>query len=127
MKKANKMLWEGVKEDDFDKVRIALNFRAEVNVKDNSGWTPLHWAVDYNRLEIAQFLIPSGAELNAKDKLGQTPLHRAAVRNSLAVAELLISSGADLDAKDNRGNTPLALADWNDHQVMKTLLQGVTI
>ena len=73
MKKANEMLWEGVEEDDFDKVRIALNFRADVNAKNADGYTPLHWVAEYNRLEIAKLLISSGAEVNAKSDDGRTP------------------------------------------------------
>ena len=124
MTEPNKMLWEGVEEDDFDKVRIALNLKAEVNAKNEYGITPLHLAAWNNSRAVARLLISSGAEVNEKDKWGETPLHRAARYNHLAVTELLISSGAEVDVKDNRGLTPL---DRAKSQEMKTLLQGVTI
>ena len=56
MKKANKMLWEGVYGNNFDKVRIALNLRADVNSKDNYDRTPLHTATSNNRLEVSEQL-----------------------------------------------------------------------
>ena len=37
-----------------------------------NGWTPLHFAADYNRLEVAQALIAAGANLEAKDKVSST-------------------------------------------------------
>ena len=124
MKKANKMLWEGVEEDDFDKVRIALNLKAEMNAKNEYGITPLHVVAADNSLELAELLISSGANLEAKDNRGWTPLTLAARYNHLAVTELLISSGAEVDVEDDDGWTPLHRAR---SQEMKTLLQGVTI
>ena len=51
---------------------------AEVDAKDEDGWTPLHWAAHNNAPEIAKMLIEHGAEVNAKDEGGETPLHWAA-------------------------------------------------
>ena len=93
MKKANEMLWEGVIEKNLDKVRIALNLKAEVNAKDGNGQTPLHVAARNNSLEVAELLISSGAEVNAKDNRGETPLHLAAWNGHQKMKELLQSHG----------------------------------
>ena len=77
MTEPNEMLWEGVIEKNLDKVRIALNFRADVNAKDGDGWIPLHEAAERNSLELAQLLISSGADLEAEDNGDKTPLHWA--------------------------------------------------
>jgi ankyrin repeat protein len=48
---------------------------AEVNIKDTSGSTPLHFAAAGCRLDVVAYLSETrGADINAKNKLGQTPL-----------------------------------------------------
>ena len=91
MTESNKMLWEGVIENNFDKVRIALNLRAEVNAKDDSGYTPLHLAARWNYLAVAQLLISSGADLEAKDNNGDTPLDLVTWNGNQEMVELLQS------------------------------------
>ena len=63
---------------------------ADVNAKDECGWTPLHYA---ETKEIAELLIAKGADVNVKDKRGFTPLHNA---DNKEIAELLIANGADI-------------------------------
>lgn len=48
-------------------------FRA-VNMKDESGMTPLHFAADRGLPEAAEMLLKSGAYVDASDLDGQTPL-----------------------------------------------------
>jgi Ankyrin repeats (3 copies)/Ankyrin repeats (many copies) len=75
----------------------------DVGLKD----TPLHYAADYNLLEVAELLIAKGAIISSQDLSGATPLHRAALNNSREVANLLIAKKADVDARDKIGATPL--------------------
>ncbi len=76
-KQRDKMLWEGCKEGDFDKVRLAVNFGSDLGAKDNDGWTPLHFACLDDNLECAELLLDRGADLEAKDEWGHTPLDMA--------------------------------------------------
>jgi len=75
-KEINKALLEGCREGDFNKVRLAINFGADVKAKDNDGWTPLHFASKEDNIEIAKLLIEKGADVGAKVD-GWTPLHWA--------------------------------------------------
>ena len=50
----------------------------DVNATDEDGRTPLHNAIDNNRMEIAELLIARGTNINAKDEYGLVPLHDAA-------------------------------------------------
>ena len=62
----------------FSKKQVAsilLLSDAQVDAKDSSGKTPLHWAE--NR-EVASILLQNGARVNQRDNLGGTPLHWAA-------------------------------------------------
>ena len=64
-----------------------------INIKDEYGRTPLHFAARYENEEIAEILIEAGADVNIKDKDGQTPLYYA---ESKEVKALLKSYGAIL-------------------------------
>ena len=76
-KQRYKALFEGCREGDYNKVRLALNFGADVEAKDDWGWTPLYWASKRNHIEIVKLLIERGADVNAKDNMGRTPLYLA--------------------------------------------------
>jgi len=81
---------------------------ADVNAKDEDGWTPLHFAATK---EIVELLINEGADVNAKNKWGGTPLHAAATNGKKETVELLIAADADVNAKAKDGKTPLDMAN----------------
>ena len=84
---------------------------AEVNAKDNIGYTPLHSAAggraSVGRTSVVSLLLAAGAEVNAKNNDGETPLHNAAFYGRADIAAMLIAAGAEVNAKDNDGETPL--------------------
>ena len=62
------------------------------------GSTPLHHAVQYNRMSIVLFLIDEcGADINQQGEQGYTPLHIAAKFNYPPLVELLLQRGARTD------------------------------
>ena len=50
---------------------------ADLNAIDND-WTPLMYAVYYNRLEFVRVLLEAKADVNKVDSYSDTPLHCAA-------------------------------------------------
>ena len=78
-----------------------------INVKDNSGQTPLHDAAKKGANDCLKILIENEANVNAKDIIGVTPLHAAARNGNAECLEILIENSASVDAKDNNGQTPL--------------------
>ena len=71
---------------------------ADVNAQRNDRWTPLHWAIS-QEIEFAELLIANGADVNAQTVDGWTPLHQAAFMELAESAEMLIASGANINAK----------------------------
>ena len=96
---------------------------AEVNARDENGWTPLHTAAAREAPEVAKLLIERGADVNARDPIDSTPLHGAAVVNALEVAKLLIVNGAEVNAQETDGATPVDYAREHSHDAMRELLE----
>jgi cytohesin len=68
----------------------------DLNAKDASGKTPLHYAVQYDHKDIVELLISKGANVNIKDDDGNTPGHVALGENKRSILELLIAKGANI-------------------------------
>ena len=88
-------------------VKKHLAAGVNVNEKDETSWTPLHFA---KTKEVAELLISNGGDVNAKNNIGDTPLHQAVFDGHRDIVELLIANGADVNAKDDHGQTPLDTA-----------------
>jgi hypothetical protein len=97
-------------------VKRLLSIRnINVHVKDDSGWTSLHFAARKNHIDIAKLLILNGAVVNAKSKNGWTPLHLAACNGHIDILHLLVKNGADLEAQNNGGGRVLHWAADKGH------------
>lgn len=82
-----------------------------LNLGDESGATPLHWAAIEGQLVVVEFLISQGADVNATKNGGSTPLHWA---KNAETAEVLIQYGADINALNQYKGTPL---HWGVHSL----------
>ena len=74
---------------------------ANIEAKENNGWTPLHIACYQGHLPIVQYLIEKGANIEGKDKEQFTPLHIASLFGKIDVVKYLVSKGANKNAKNN--------------------------
>jgi ankyrin repeat protein len=83
---------------------LLLTKGADINARNDDGWTPLHWAARNGCDQETEFLLGRNAAVDARDKDGNTPLHLA---RSPAVRAVLVAHGADVSAKNNDGWTPL--------------------
>lgn len=83
---------------DVNRIKELVARGWPVNAFDvDLGKTPLHYAVENERYEAAEFLIRAGADVNAHDErvIGDTPLGTVAGNCSLRMARLLVDAGAD--------------------------------
>jgi ankyrin repeat protein len=83
-----------------------------VNAENNAGWTALHWACMYGKLEAVQILVERGyGTVDAENRDGDTPLHFACFHGRLPVVQYMVTmTGAYIHAVNAKGNTPLHLA-----------------
>jgi ankyrin repeat protein len=76
-------------------VELLLEHKADPNLPDDDGTTPLHEAARRGDTETAIRLLEFGAKIDAQDKNGRTPLHKAAVNSHGDTVDLLLDAGAD--------------------------------
>ncbi|XP_050231391.1 protein VAPYRIN-like [Mercurialis annua] len=84
---------------------------AQINGKDQHGWTALHRSSFKGKIEAVRTLIDKGIDVDAKDEDGYTALHCAVESGHADVIELLVKRGADIEARTNKGVTPLQIAE----------------
>jgi ankyrin repeat protein len=90
---------------DIDMVTLLLRRGADLNGRgkdplhpDKPGNAPLHWAVQYNHIKVANLLIERGADSNLTGAAGLTPLqlatelHKAKVDDYQSIIDLLIDA-----------------------------------
>lgn len=95
--------------DDGDLAEIERLVAAgyDVNLFDDMGRTPLHYAAVGGRLEAIVALLGHGALVNANDEatISETPLALAVQETSVDAVRLLLNAGADPDIVGWMGNT----------------------
>lgn len=75
-------------------VLLLLENGAQVNARQQGGFTPLHAAAQNNNVEMVSLLIEYGADVNARTDANQTPLGVAKESGAESVGQLLVVYGA---------------------------------
>jgi len=66
---------------------------ADVDARDDTLKTPLHFAAEYGSIAVAELLVASGADLNARDQNDGTAIDRAGLEDHFDIVDLLVASG----------------------------------
>ncbi|XP_014292100.1 serine/threonine-protein phosphatase 6 regulatory ankyrin repeat subunit A isoform X2 [Halyomorpha halys] len=94
-----------------------------VDLKDDGGKTPLHFACHYGHLLVVQQLLRFGANPSSKDEIHWTPLHEAAFWNNLSVVRYLLEVGADINPVTKDGETPLNFSHYSGNAAISEFLR----
>ncbi len=105
----NQELGNAILASDRARIEILLAKGADINKRNQQGFTPLLMAARQRDSDMLAFLIDKGADVNATDNDGWTAVAHAAFRNHVPSIEVLHARGADIE-KGPPGFTPLAIA-----------------
>jgi ankyrin repeat protein len=117
-------LLRAAKAGDAAAIRLLLQYKANVELPNVNGITPLlaaagigssaldtrgRYKTESDALESVKLLLGAGANLAIRDRSGQTSLHGAASWGWNSVVTTLVEHKIDLHAKDSRGRTAVDL------------------
>ena len=79
---------------------LASEFAANINVKNKSGWTLLHYLARDGNKDAMRLLMGFEADANVRSKDGRTPLHEATENGHLEIVRLLAEHHVEIEDKD---------------------------
>ncbi|KAF0682749.1 Aste57867_25152 [Aphanomyces stellatus] len=125
-----KSIFTAAQDGDLDHVTSFFECRKahlHVDFADDFGYTSLHYACQWNRIDVVQYLLTHGANPNCAE-CGATPLHRASFRGAYESVCLLVQHSANLNMIDTSfGDRRTALhkaASQNHREIVALLVKA---
>ena len=103
-------LLEAASNGDLASIRDLLARGADIDARDDYGWTALMVASESGEVAAVELLLDRGADIDARDDYGGTALMEASAYGGVAAVELLLDRGADIEAREDGGWTALMMA-----------------
>jgi ankyrin repeat protein len=118
------ILFDLVTYNDFDTLKMIINYGVNLNTKDKRGSTPLMYMVEEGLkikdkkdresfIERLVYFLKYRVSIDIQDIDGRTVLHKAVIANDLIVVEKLLTKKADLTLQDIHGRTALHHTQWH--------------
>lgn len=104
-----------------------LSLGVNINLQDNSGFTPLYISIIKNYYFLADYILEKKPDINIPNIFGKTALHAAIYNNNMDILELLLADtpGINLNCLDESGNTPCHYAIYYaDPEILDLLLKS---
>ncbi|WP_353289188.1 ankyrin repeat domain-containing protein [Wolbachia endosymbiont (group A) of Paraperithous gnathaulax] len=125
--------------------QLLLSIGADIDIRCDQNWTPLHYAVSAGQYDMVRFLVDQGASILAKDNNVKTPLRIVNELGNTEVANFLrakldkylfsaierkdirkvsdfLDGGANIEAKGINNQTPLCVASCKGNLYVLRLL-----
>lgn len=117
---------ESGRADAISTVKCLLKHRADPNIADCNGNTPLIKAVKNGSIELVKCLISHNTtDVNKQNLEKNTALHEAAFKGNKDLVDRLIAAGADVNKQNSAGKAPIHRAVSANHLVVvKSLLNN---
>ena len=103
---------QAVKTGHTEIVRAMLRTKPNVNLVDDAGRRPLHYAAEIGSGDIVKQILNAGSPVNVSDSQGATALHIAAEMGQSTATVVLLSEGANVNRPKlpQTGESPLHVA-----------------
>jgi ankyrin repeat protein len=101
---------EAAQTEDFSKVELLLDHRADPNRRSETGASPLSLAVKRSHMQLSRQLLQAKSDVNQQDAKLVTPLHTAVFQNDSRVVQLLLMYKANVNTADRLGQSPVFFA-----------------
>lgn len=121
---------EAIRRKDLALMERCIDFGADVNGEDNTGFRPLSLAVAAGDLDCVRFLLKHGAKVGYVSKEGASPLDTAVLKQHASILAELLRVGAKPHSTfplftacavgDLRMVKALIAANYDPHEVAKT-------
>ena len=98
-----------IERDDPESVKLLLLQGANVDFRDQDGWTPTMLAAICGSPQCLRVLVASGANLHVQDHEGWTALMAAAGDGEADCVDILLRAGSPVDSRDSFMRTPLLI------------------
>jgi len=121
---ADPALLEAAKAGDASAALARIHSGSDVDSRDSTGATALHWAVYHGATGLVEALLDAGADPNAVNRYGSTPMAEAAVGGDLAVIAALLEAGADVESPNAEGQTALMIVARTGNTAAAEMLIG---
>ena len=120
---------------------MLLDKGADVNAKNDYGYTALIWASSNRQTEIVAMLLEKGADVNATDDYGDTALMKVINCNEeddrpwyqveydiIEIMEMLLEKGADVNVVNDSRKSALDIAEETEctKQIKKLIIKHIT-
>lgn len=103
-------------------VKVLLELKASVNVRDLQDFSPLQIAAGLDRPDILSLLLEAGAEVNPGKGKVESPLLIAMGQGNVLNAKLLLGAGADVNARNSQGTLLQQAATKGNREIVQLLL-----
>ncbi len=115
--------YSAIRQNNLTELKALLDQKADANVADDRGITPLMYAAEIGSVEAMRLLIDRGADVNRQNAFGSTALMWSV--SDPAKVRLLLDHGADVNITARSGRTALIVAAFTNPsaEVVRLLLQ----
>ncbi len=123
------ILIQACKYGDINILKYFFNNTSDLNIDliyyevYNKKSTMLLYSVEYEHLDIVEYLLENGADVNLSNQSGITPLMRAILTKNIDLIKCILKYDIDINKTDNNGETALVKAAiFDDIEITKLLV-----